>query len=349
MSAWRRGLLLLVILGWGAAAAGALELQEGRLRLVLHEGNGRFSLYLRGAGDGGRDLSLLVDDDPRTSFVGLFVENRIYRLGDSPEFHGKAEKTVDGAAVFWESSRIRATMGFSPLSSRPDGKRNAVAVSLRIRNLTQSALSVGARLLLDSHLGEGSGAHFLTDRGQEIERETAIAASEPLRFWGSLLQREEGPVGLEGLVDGRGITRPDRLVFANWKRLSDAVWLYDTAGSRNFSHAPYSINDSAVALYYDPRPLPAGEEREITLVLGEYDPAGYVSFASGAPRAAGSEEPARAGIAGFARELQELDAFIGDVDARLESGGEPAPEELQALEQTLSDLTRRAEELPRVP
>ena len=329
MKGWRRAVLLLAVLGWSVSTAGALEIQSGRLRLVLHENSGRFSLYLGGAGEGGRDLPLLVDDDPRTSFTSLFVENRIYRLGDSPEFRGKAEKTVDGAAFFWESSRIRATMSFSPLSSRPDGERNAVKISLRVRNLTQSELAVGARLLLDSHLGEGAGAHFLTDRGQEIERETTVGSSELLRYWASVRKRKEGTVGVECLVDGRGLTRPDRLVFANWKRLSDAVWLYETAGSRNFSHEPYSVNDSAVALHYDPQSLPAGEEREVALVLGEYDPTGYISVTGSTPRAQVSAAAAAGDPTAIVRELQEVDALIGDIDARLQAGLEPAPDELQ--------------------
>ncbi len=356
-----RALLLAASLGallYSAASAGALELQDGRLRLLLHEGSGRFSLYLRSAGEDGKDLALLAADDPRTSSTTLFVENRMYRLGDSPEFRGKAAKSTEGLSFFWESGRLRATMSFSPISSRPDGERNAVLVRLRLRNLTQSTLSVGARLLLDTWLGEDGAAHFVTNRGQEIGRETSVPAAGALHYWTSLRERKGESVGLECLVAGGQITRPDRVVFANWKRLSDTVWMYDTTGSRNFSHAPYSINDSAVSLYYDPRPLAPASEREVAVVLGEYDPAGYVSFlvaatkadATGADSGSGASGEGDAALRGvIERGLQDLDVLIREIDARLASDTEPAADDLRALEKTLDDLTRKAEELPRSP
>ena len=71
---------------------------------------------------------------------------------------------------------------------------------------------------------------------------------------------------------GAGDHPADRIVFANWKRLSDASWSYETSASRDFSLQPYSVNDSAVSQYYDPRLLAPGAQATVTIVLGKFSP-----------------------------------------------------------------------------
>ncbi len=362
-----RAVLLLAALLWGTGPAGALELQQGRIRLVLHERIGRFSLYLLGTGEGQKDLPLLVDQDPRTSFVSLFVENKIYRLGDNPEFKGRVEKTAEGAAFAWESGRVRVTMSFVPVSSRPDGEQDAVEIRLKAANLTQSTLSIGVRLLLDTALGEDGPSHFITSREPEIRREMSFAGSPPLRWWASAaVQKTETvgteTVGVECLNAGGAITPPNRVVFANWKRLSDAAWLYEPSASRNFSHVPYSINDSAVAQYYDPQPVAGGGEREIVLVMGVYDPAGYAAYSTDRQKletileevSATADSKADDLRASVGLRLKAVEDLIREIDARLEaaaagSGPETGAEDLRAMEQILQELNRKVEELPRSP
>jgi hypothetical protein len=66
------------------------------------------------------------------------------------------------------------------------------------------------------------------------------------------------------------------VVFANWKRLNDASWSYTTSSARNFNLLPYSVNDSAVAQYYEPRKVAKGTGFTVTMCMGKYSPAGFV-------------------------------------------------------------------------
>jgi hypothetical protein len=348
-----------------AAAAWSLSVSDGRLRLILHEGIGRFSLYVQAA-PGEKAIPLMADKDPRTSFVNLAVDNRVYRLGDSTEFKESVERTPRGARFLWESSKVWAAMEFTPLSSVPAGANDGVEIRLKVRNLTESALPIGARVLLDTWLGEGKTAHFTTSRGQEISRETSLATSEDLRFWASLPAGLPGGPGLQSLIAGGAVTRPDRIVFGNWARLSESSWLYEPAGSRHFSYPPYSINDSAVAQYYDPQPVKSGAEREIVLILGRYNPSGYIAQAgeaaqdldalpkettsaaskpsSEAPRTAGPE--LRRSIQAAAERLNDL---IREIDLKLSSGREIPPEEIRQIEETLKELNDQVNDLQLPP
>jgi len=82
-------------------------------------------------------------------------------------------------------------------------------------------------------------------------------------------------------LQGSGITSADKVVLANWKRLNDATWDYEVRSSRNFNALPYSINDSGIAIYFEPNTLSPGSKREITMALGAYNERGF-SASSGA-------------------------------------------------------------------
>jgi hypothetical protein len=283
----RRNALAVLLLGAALLRAWPLEVSEGRLKLVLHQGLGRFSLYLDG-------IPLFVDQDPRTSGLSLLLDDRVYKLGDSGEFKESSEALFGGARFTWTSKRLTVTQTFSF-----QGKE-ALSVSVTVRNNSDRELSVGLRFLLDTYLGEAGFPHFRTDRDREINGEISYAAPEMPAWWSSRSSRSSRApenLGLLMPLRGEGVTTPDRLVLANWKRLSEALWLYETVPARSFSDLPYSINDSAACLYYGPQPLAAGASRTYQMILsGAKDP----SPAAAAPPAAAPAAGAAAPVAGAA-------------------------------------------------
>ena len=82
-------ILAVLILTVSLISVPALEIDEGRVRLVLHEGIGRFSLYTRSGSTQDTEIPLFVDQDPRTSGISLVVNEKIYKLGDTPDFSEK--------------------------------------------------------------------------------------------------------------------------------------------------------------------------------------------------------------------------------------------------------------------
>jgi hypothetical protein len=74
---------------------------------------------------------------------------------------------------------------------------------------------------------------------------------------------------------GAGLDRPDRVHFANWKRLNDAAWLLEASSARNFTLLPYSVNDSAIALYWLPRPIPRGGIFNVVTAMGLFNEKGF--------------------------------------------------------------------------
>ncbi len=274
----RRTLVLIGLLVLVSGFLCALEVQKGRMRLVLHEETGRFSLYYLQNINEKAFLPLFWDEDPRTSVMSIVVGNKIHRIGESYEFKGTSEATLNGARFVWTSNELEIIEQFTPIASRGAPLEDGVTLNITIENISERDLNVGLRYLFDTYLGEDEYVHFQTDEAEQLARETTVAKEEMIAYWLSPLPTSEEQVGLQCVIAERGITVPDRIVFANWKRLNDTTWTYEASSARNFNNPPYSWNDSAVVHYYDPKTLPKGAKREIVVVLGNYRAEGYSLF-----------------------------------------------------------------------
>ncbi len=361
-----RSALAVLLLGTALLRAWPLEVSQGRLKLVLHQGMGRFSLYLDG-------IPLFVDQDPRTSGLSLLLNERVYKLGDSGDFKESSEATAGGARFTWTSKRLTVTQTFAFQGEE------AVSLTVTLRNNTELELSVGLRFLLDTYLGEAGFPHFRTDRDREINSEISYAAPDMPAWWTSRSSRSSRTpenLGLLMPLRGEGVSTPDRLVLANWKRLSDSTWLYETLPARSFSELPYSINDSAACLYFGPQPLAAGASRTYQMVLSgareplpapaaaaaaaaepapaapsaglsPAPPAGTAAAESGAPVAGtprpGQAAPDAAVKLGIEGDLRVLDDLLQKLSQKLDSKTPLSAEERSSIEQIISDLKKRLE------
>ncbi len=349
-------LLALLAAGFAPAPAGALDLADGRIRITLYEGIGRFSMSCMTKGPNGIAVPLLAAQDPRTTTLSVVVGNKIYRMGESAGFSEKVEKVPGGGRFIWKSSFLQVTETFTFFASPGAQATDAVRIDVGFKNLSEKDASIGVRYLFDTYLGESSFVHFRTDTLQQLTRELTLAPSDKALYWVSPLNGDADDMGLQVMLTGSGITPPDRVVFANWKRLSDAPWGYDTSASRNFSVLPYSVNDSAVSQYYDPRPVTKGAETTITFAIGKFNRQGLVALPpsavqgsagsgdtqSAATQAAGTQQPGTGAPAAdppSARaDLSTVNNILSKIDGALASGAPVSDDDLAQMESTLRDL-----------
>ena len=350
-----------------AAPVGALEVTNGLVKLTLHEGIGRFSLAALAQASGGIFTPLLVAQDPRSSMVCLLVSDRVIRLGESSEFLETVEKTGTGARFSWASRQLVVTETFSFIGTPDSDLASGVRIDLKVENVSDRDLTVGVRYLFDTWLGETSSEHFRTDTVAGLTRELTVTKDQRPAYWISPLADSPEGFGFQCMLSGEGVTPPDRVVFANWKRLSDSAWSYTTSAARTFSQAPYSMNDSAVGQYYDSRPLPRGGSVEVTLALGRASPSGLTlqkaitqlaaapaatapaepaveatpAVESAPPAAPAATEPVLDPVTQARVDLVSLNELLRDID-RLLASGQITPEQVLALQRTLAALKERA-------
>jgi len=207
--------------------------------------------------------------------------------------------------------------------------------------VSQKDAAIGLRLLLDTWLGEKASAHFWAKSTGPLSGESALRGDSTDLWIRSVELVSSSEANLQVQLTAPA-TRPDRVVVANWKRLNDSAWSFDASSARNFTLLPYSINDSALALYYESQTLRPGSTREIAAILSQASD-GYPALASQAvsPAVSAITSP---GLTAPLDEMADLIAarsVIEAIDAALASGASPSAEDMAAIESTLRRLETR--------
>ncbi|MDR2608739.1 MAG: hypothetical protein LBC57_10140 [Treponema sp.] len=314
----------------------AVDFSEGLIRLTLHEEEGRFSLYY--LNDPARSLyePLFSAKDPRTTFLALRVNNKVYRLGESSAFRFRIEAGRNPSLIF-ESSFLRVIEEFSFIKTAGSSRTNGVKVSITVENLDGKQASVGARLLVDTMLGEGrGGTPFVTAKGK-MSGETAYDANSTEGWW---LSGNSNNLSLMGSISEGVNTPAELIIFSNWKRLSDASWKINYSSGRNFHYIPFSIGDSAVCYYFAQKTLNKGETQtwELLLALGDEQGFAAVSADPGETGAVSDNTPDRSSMQ---EDLETLRELLRKLDEYMSPLSGASDEEIAALELSISRLRDR--------
>jgi hypothetical protein len=228
------GVLILPLALRGQAGLQALEFKQGLIRLAIHEHTGRFSLDYLTDPVAETYEPLFTHQDPRTSFLAVNLNGRVYRLGENPAFTITVEQNKAGPAVVFESPFLRVRQEFAFIKTAGSLESNGVKMTVRVENLASELARTGLRVLIDTNLGESSGENPFVTNTQVIAAETIISGASEDLFWISRNSR----LSLMGSVFAGAETKPDFLHFANWKRLNDLPWKIGYSQGRNFNYRP---------------------------------------------------------------------------------------------------------------
>ncbi len=328
----------------------ALELSGGKIKVVLHETNGRFSLYYLDNIAQKKYISLLFDKDPKTTALFVTLGNRIFTMGDTSFFSQKLVINSDTSASFvWTSKIIEITETFTLIKSQKSAFFDGVKISLLVENISESPQNVGMCYLFDTYLGEKNKKHFITSGGMDIRAETYYTSDFPAYFI-SPTDTSSSFKGLQCMLQGPGITIPDKVIFANWKRLKENIFSYTVHDSRNFNYLPYSINDSAVALYYYQHPLPVQGKRHVVLALGAATGSFFRGIKTGTEASEINKlyaQTVKTPGSAFDRktavetDLLAVNNLLKTIDKDLQSPGLLNKEDIALIKQIIDNLTQR--------
>jgi hypothetical protein len=260
----------LMIIALVAGSPGALELEQGDLRVELDERSSRFAVLVRS--DSGW-LSLFFPDDLLSTSVEVLEENQVFRMGDSGRFSQRVEQAEFGPRFVWESATLRISQTFEPIRGLDSVSENGVQIRTSVLSLAEQPREVGVRFILDSYLGERQNRHFELADGSLIEQESRIDPADTLYVVSR--NGSNAQSGLQLMIGTPTVTRPEAVYLTNWQRASESPWNYDFNPTRNFNRLPYSINDSAILLRYGTEVLETGERYEVITRLGDIAVGGY--------------------------------------------------------------------------
>ncbi|HAW85101.1 MAG: hypothetical protein A2087_05615 [Spirochaetes bacterium GWD1_61_31] len=357
-----RRILVLLLIGVVLLPLCALEVTNGRLRVVINESSGHLSVFYNADTARNTWISLLYEQENKTTYPTLSFNQRTYKLGESGDFRATVSQRNAAIVIEYRSNFCIVEETITFIKSADSRVMNGLHIGFAITNSTEADASVGLRYLFDTWLGEQPNTHFRYDDGRAVSSESVVRSDSTARW---LVSSGSDGTGLMLMLAGAG-TEPDSVILANWKRLNDVSWAFETVGTRNFTLLPYSINDSAMAVYYNPQTLRRGGIRQLDVVLGASSSAGYAlsasptaavaATASGADSAAASTEPTTAAVASVltefingADDLQlDIDAdvaaarvLLNRINELLASGQEPSAEDMALIASVLDQLEER--------
>ena len=305
----------------------AAEYNEGRIRLVIHESSGRFSLFLLDP-EQEKYEPFFTHQDPRTSFLAVYYNDRIFRLGESLRFRTVYDTQDGNPAIIFDSPFLQVRKEFLFIKTSDSPEYNGIKITIKIENKSSAQASVGLRMLIDTSLGEGRGNIPFFAGERAITSETIIKGNSEERFWFSRSDKLSLMGSIRDPDNGRN---PDFLHFANWKKLNDAPWKAAYNEGRNFHIPPYSIGDSAVCYYYEPDILKPGENFTCSVFLAEENRTGF-----GALKKVDTER----NVININREadIQRLYALMDLLDSYIGGKIKMSEEELDYLERELYGL-----------
>jgi hypothetical protein len=314
-------LLTVLLLGTPPLFLYPATLTNNHLLVTVDDDTGRLFMATQGGlehVEGDKRRHLLFFDQPPASYTLIYLDDDLFIFGGEKGTFSKRPVVVGNyIETVWVNDLIRVTQVVQFVQREGTGFEDGIILRYEIENRMASNVEVGIRILLDTYLGEKTPFHFLFADGTQLEYETEFDDLYIPPAWESREENSEGPC-LRGVLDGRLVTLPRKVVFANYRSLLEQPVLYRVMKNRRFHNLPYSRNDSAVALYFGPEILEPGDTAEFSTILGL---CGEGEYALGGHEVIFQEKtvlpPPKTGplAAANREEIEQLLKDIGDIES----------------------------------
>ncbi len=278
-------LIFFVTLAQAGTPAPVVALENEFIRLRVNPGPneaGRFAVDTTG-GDPSRsadDNKVLIygSREPWTSFTTIFIDGAPHIFGGRTTrragLNAPATNLTDGPRLSGEKivattkvGDIEITQEISFARSPTTRVSDAARISYRITNRGPREHVVGLRLMLDTMLGSNDGAP-LRAGGQAIDKATQLTGADLPEFWQAFDSLAQPAVISQGTLRAPGLTPPDRLEMADWGTFADAPWEFPFPSGADFTRRGEETQDTAVTLYWNPKPLAPGATRSYSTLYG---------------------------------------------------------------------------------
>lgn len=238
------------------------ELKAGKLRLSFSQGSGSFNIYAKD--EKNVETALFSDyDDSRSTFLMANIDGLIYRLNKDAGVSKELRRLSHGAQLaFSIDKKNQVVADFVPVSSVLGTPEDMVRVSIYSTNLTDKEQTVAIKGIFDTILGEGTDWHFATSSGVKIRDEMQFDTMKKERT----VISTNGRTSVQLLFDGKSITPPVLVSFANKNSLEKSSWRPAVVQGKSFNSV-LAYNNSAVCVNWPETRLKAGETSTIVFYI----------------------------------------------------------------------------------
>ena len=225
---------------------------------------------------------------PWTSFTSIAIDNTVYGFGNATKKRaGKTAKygkviassiTKDKTVVIAKFGGIKATQTLSLFRNPLTNVKDSVLIEYRLINESKNTKNIGLRIMMDTMLGKNDAAPFRIGNDSVIS-ETDYKGNKIMDYWQSFDSLVSPNIIAQGILryTPASLTPPDQLILMNWGSLADNPYRVKVKKGRSFIREGEDEPDTALALFYEKKPLGPKKARTYRTVMG----LGGVSLAPG--------------------------------------------------------------------
>lgn len=196
-----------------------------------------------------------MNGNMETTEYTLFVDSKPYRLNRLKNVEKKFFTDTNTLGVSFEQQNLfRVIIVYQIQKKHEKQSYDTVNVSWSVENLSGSAHSFSLKYAMDTNISEGRDFQFVCASGKKIKTETVITDFRK----DSWVISSDGANALQLIFSGRGITSPDRLVFANRNIIMESLDSTVFVPGRSFNSL-VSYNDSAVGIFFRKADVDSGK------------------------------------------------------------------------------------------
>ncbi len=202
----------------------------------------------------------------RGTFISLKVGDKVYSNSMNPETIDVGEGNfldsfvtelphVDGEEISMKWL-LPENVAVEQILEAIDG---GTKITIKATNLGDEVEYLGARIHLDTMLGENDGAPiYIPGDGLKSYESEYYGSKLNCRYWKAYNKADNPSIIATGILEGEGLTYPDGVVIANWKSSMRSAWDYEIDPFVSI------LGDSALILYYSSQPVEPGETLTFT-------------------------------------------------------------------------------------
>ncbi len=280
-------IIALFCLGIGAfAQAGqTVTLDNEFIAIVVNatdEETGRFAVRTTGgdpANPASRNQHLVFGDNvPWTSYTTIRIGEDSYAFGGPTKrragLHakfgtvtGKPEVKNGAIVTVCQYGDIEVAQELRLARSTVSRMLDTAGITYRITNKGTETKPVGVRVTLDTMCGTNDGAPIRLG-AKEITKPLEAAGEDLVDRWFAFDDLVKPTVISMGTLHGGDTTAPDRVIYTDWGSQADIPWSLSPDPEKGFIRTGEVDPDTAAAMYWDAKPLDAGQTRTITTYYG---------------------------------------------------------------------------------
>lgn len=249
----------------------AVTLSSSSITVDVDYDTGRILLSTTGGREdvqGEEKKNLLFYDEPPSSYTVVFADGDAFVFGEETgQFVKRPVREGNRIEAVWENKFVEVSQYIELIRREATTDEDGVLITYTVENKRTVEVDTGLQILFDTYLGEDVENHFELPGNQSVRYETVYEGVELPHYWLSHAGKE-GPICLRGVLYGDLVTPPDKLIFANYRALSEELFDYSVRRKKGFDLLPYSRDDSAVALLFEPTALEPNKSKEFSAIIG---------------------------------------------------------------------------------